>query len=183
MKFLEKEELSHFKFQKEFLKPFQYILLHNSSTAIKDLVLRCISQMVQAKARNIKSGWTTLFSVLSAAAKDENETIVTMASDILKMMTSQSLTTELVISNTLTDYIGCWVEFAQNKTFGRISLYAVEALYALVPRLSDAFPPSTLSEEDLRRYWMPLFSGFHFILMSSDLESRTRFSLFSSFLL
>ena len=68
MKFLEKEELSHFKFQKEFLKPFEFILANNQSTAIKDFILRCLMQMIQAKAQNIRSGWKTMFGVLGKAA-------------------------------------------------------------------------------------------------------------------
>ena len=38
MRFLEKEELSHFKFQKDFLKPFEYTMLHNQNPEIRDLV-------------------------------------------------------------------------------------------------------------------------------------------------
>jgi len=71
MKFLEKEELSNFKFQKEFLKPFEHILVNNSSTKIKDLVLRCVSQMLQARAQNFRSGWKTFFAILLKAAKEQ----------------------------------------------------------------------------------------------------------------
>ena len=38
MRFLEKEELSHFKFQKDFLKPFEYTMAHNQNPEIRDLV-------------------------------------------------------------------------------------------------------------------------------------------------
>lgn len=38
MRFLEKEELSHFKFQKDFLKPFEYTMVHNPNPEIRDLV-------------------------------------------------------------------------------------------------------------------------------------------------
>lgn len=48
MRFLEKEELPHFKFQKDFLKPFEYTMLHNDNPDIRDMVsltmksVRCI---------------------------------------------------------------------------------------------------------------------------------------------
>ncbi|RUP52408.1 hypothetical protein BC936DRAFT_143684 [Jimgerdemannia flammicorona] len=70
MKFLEKEELAHFKFQKDFLMPFEHILGHNPDVAIKDMVLRCLSQMIQARSHNIKSGWRTMFGVFSKAARE-----------------------------------------------------------------------------------------------------------------
>ena len=38
MRFLEKEELAHFKFQKDFLKPFEYTMVHNSNPDIRELV-------------------------------------------------------------------------------------------------------------------------------------------------
>jgi len=38
MRFLEKEELPHFKFQKNFLKPFEYTMTHNHNPEIRDLV-------------------------------------------------------------------------------------------------------------------------------------------------
>lgn len=40
MRFLEKEELPHFKFQKDFLKPFEYTMLHNDNPDIRDMVRR-----------------------------------------------------------------------------------------------------------------------------------------------
>jgi len=41
MQFLDKEELPHFQFQKDFLKPFAYILANNPNIAIKDMVSYC----------------------------------------------------------------------------------------------------------------------------------------------
>jgi brefeldin A-inhibited guanine nucleotide-exchange protein len=38
MRFLEKEELPHFKFQKDFLKPFEYTMIHNQNPEIRDMV-------------------------------------------------------------------------------------------------------------------------------------------------
>ena len=38
MRFLEKEELPHFKFQKDFLRPFEYTMIHNSNPDVRDMV-------------------------------------------------------------------------------------------------------------------------------------------------
>ena len=38
MRFLEKEELPHFKFQKDFLRPFEYTMTHNANPEIRDMV-------------------------------------------------------------------------------------------------------------------------------------------------
>jgi Sec7-like guanine-nucleotide exchange factor len=88
MRFLEKEELPHFKFQKDFLKPFEYTMMHNPNPAVRDMVrcilcsfrllpilisvsqvLTCFQQMIQARVHNMRSGWRTMFGVFSAASK------------------------------------------------------------------------------------------------------------------
>ena len=51
LKFLEKGELQNFHFQKDFLRPFEFIMKNNKSNQIRDMVVRCISQMVQSQAR------------------------------------------------------------------------------------------------------------------------------------
>ena len=70
MRFLEIEELPHFKFQKDFLKPFEHVMANCSVVPVKDMVLRCLSQMIQARGSNIRSGWRTMFGVFTYAAKE-----------------------------------------------------------------------------------------------------------------
>ncbi|KIO22636.1 hypothetical protein M407DRAFT_79006 [Tulasnella calospora MUT 4182] len=69
MRFLEKEELAHFKFQKDFLKPFEYAMIHNQNPEVREMILQCLQQMVQLRVHNIRSGWRTMFGVFSAASK------------------------------------------------------------------------------------------------------------------
>lgn len=86
MRFLEKEELPHFKFQKDFLKPFEHTMIHNANPDVRDMVrlfviseyhrfpqrwqvLQCLQQMIQARVENMRSGWRTMFGVFSAASK------------------------------------------------------------------------------------------------------------------
>lgn len=68
MRFFDIEELPHFKFQRDFLQPFEYVMIHNPDPAAKDMVLQCLGQMVLSKSEKIKSGWSTMFGVFSAAA-------------------------------------------------------------------------------------------------------------------
>ncbi len=69
MRFLEKEELPLFKFQKDFLKPFEFTMVHNQNPDVRDMVLQCLQQMIQLRVDNMRSGWRTLFGVFSAASK------------------------------------------------------------------------------------------------------------------
>jgi len=38
MRFLEKEELAHFRFQKEFLRPFEYTMAMNQNADAREMV-------------------------------------------------------------------------------------------------------------------------------------------------
>ncbi|KAI9504324.1 hypothetical protein BX070DRAFT_223833 [Coemansia spiralis] len=98
MKFLEKEELPHFAFQKEFLRPFADILegyipetgLGDARAhvvvdpLVKDMVLRCVHQLVQAAAPHIRSGWKAILNVAQIAARDAHDSIAEMGFQIAK---------------------------------------------------------------------------------------------------
>ena len=70
MRFMEIEELPGFKFQKDFLKPFEHVMANSSAVTVKDMVLRCLIQMIQARGNNIRSGWKTMFGVFTVAARE-----------------------------------------------------------------------------------------------------------------
>ena len=70
MRFLEIEELPGFKFQKDFLKPFEHVIANSTAVTVKDMVLRCLIQMIQARGENIRSGWKTMFGVFTVAARE-----------------------------------------------------------------------------------------------------------------
>lgn len=69
-RFMEIEELPGFKFQKDFLKPFEHVMANSTVVTVKDMVLRCLIQMIQANGDNIRSGWKTMFGVFTVAARE-----------------------------------------------------------------------------------------------------------------
>lgn len=79
MKFIEKGEFSNFRFQKDFLRPFEWIMENNSSLSIRDMVVRCICQMVSSQAENIRSGWKNIFNIIRMAIWDDEQSIVILA--------------------------------------------------------------------------------------------------------
>jgi brefeldin A-inhibited guanine nucleotide-exchange protein len=89
MKFMEIEELPGFKFQKDFLKPFEHIISNTSVVSVKDMVLRCLIQMIQARGENIRSGWKTMFGVFTVAAREPYGTFSRLATTFLILTTSR----------------------------------------------------------------------------------------------
>ncbi|KAF0477927.1 Sec7-domain-containing protein [Gigaspora margarita] len=193
MQFLGKEELPHFKFQKDFLRPFEYILVNNTNVSIKDMVLRCVQQMIQARSHNIKSGWKALFGVLSAAAKETNESIVIMAFDIVRMIIKDQF--DSIVSNTTyPDLMVCLTEFCKNKRFQKTSLQAIDLMCMSIlkmleyPQYKIHYPINgsngvenspgvkiITNDDPSFKFWYPLLFGFHDVIMDGeDLEVRTR---------
>ncbi|KAJ1830983.1 guanine nucleotide exchange protein for ADP-robosylation factor [Coemansia sp. RSA 2711] len=83
-KFLEKEELPHFAFQKEFLRPFADILEGAADLRVKDMALRCVYQLVQAASAHIRSGWRAVLNVAQIAARDTHDQVAEMGFHIAR---------------------------------------------------------------------------------------------------
>lgn len=83
LKFLEKDELTSFHFQSDFLKPFDNVLAHSKVPVIKELVVRCLTQVVLSSSHNIRSGWRNTFMALGMAARESQGLIVQLAFDLL----------------------------------------------------------------------------------------------------
>ena len=63
MKFLEREELANYNFQNEFLRPFVIVMQRSNAPEVRELIVRCVSQLVLSRVNNIKSGWKGVFMV------------------------------------------------------------------------------------------------------------------------
>lgn len=125
MKFLEKGELPNFRFQKDFLRPFEYIVKKNRSATIRDMVVRCVAQMVHSQAHNIKSGWKNVFSVFHLAASDEDEGIVELAFQTTATIFEKYFHATI---DSFQDAVKCLSEFACNASFPDTSMEAIRLI-------------------------------------------------------
>ncbi|KAL6412287.1 Protein transport protein SEC7 [Ilyonectria robusta] len=198
MRFMEIEELAGFKFQKNFLKPFEHVLANSNNVTVKDLVLRCLIQMIQARGDNIRSGWRTMFGVFTVAAREPHESIVNLAYENVNQVYKTKF--GVVISQgAFTDLIVCLTEFSKNLKFQKKSLAALELLKSLIPTMlktpecplsvkygkNGSLNGEDASADTLKRtrsnntsveegYWFPVLFAFHDVLMTGeDLEVRS----------
>ncbi|KAI1738697.1 guanine nucleotide exchange factor [Xylaria scruposa] len=191
MRFMEIEELPGFKFQKDFLKPFEHIMANSTNLTVKDMALRCLAQMIQARGENIRSGWRTMFGAFTVAARDPNEAIVNLAFENVTLVYKTRF--GVVISQAaFTDLIVCLTEFSKNIRFQKKSLQAMETLKSIIPRMlktpecplsskakSETKPSETLSRQQSgtsleEGFWFPILFAFHDVLMTGeDLEVRS----------
>lgn len=91
-KFLEKPELSDFNFQRLFLKPFLVIMENPESREdTRELVLRCVDNIIRSLAHNLRSGWKIFFSILMRSSSDPSAKINTLGLAILQRLLDEHL--------------------------------------------------------------------------------------------
>lgn len=85
-KFLAREELQSYHYQRDFLKPFHSILRKSKSKSIRLHALRCLNHTVHLHHEKMKSGWEAVFSMLESAATiaEVNRLALTVLIDIFE---------------------------------------------------------------------------------------------------
>lgn len=92
LKFLEKPELTDFNFQRLFLKPFLLIMENPGSREdIRELVLRCVDNIIRSLAHNLRSGWKIFFMILMRSSTDASVKINTLGLAILQRLLDEHL--------------------------------------------------------------------------------------------
>ena len=88
LKFLNREELAQYEFQRKFMRPYEEIMKKAVHSTTRELVLRCIEQIVKvcgsSSNSTLRSGWRTVIAVLGVAGGDESEEIAAGAFVTLK---------------------------------------------------------------------------------------------------
>jgi brefeldin A-inhibited guanine nucleotide-exchange protein len=197
MRFMEIEELPGFKFQKDFLKPFEHVLANSSTVTVKDMVLRCLIQMIQARGDNIRSGWKTMFGAFTVAAREPYEAIVNLSIDNVTQVYNNRFGV-IIAQGAFPDLVVCLTEFSKNSKFQKKSLQAIDTLKSTVPRMlrtpecplahkNGSPPPRSQTTENVvisryanrqtqeEQFWFPVLFAFHDVLMTGeDLEVRSQ---------
>ncbi|XP_040008644.1 brefeldin A-inhibited guanine nucleotide-exchange protein 2 [Xiphias gladius] len=185
MKFLEKGELANFRFQKDFLRPFEHIMKKNRSPTIRDMVIRCVAQMVNSQAANIRSGWKNIFSVFHQAASDHDETIVELAFQTTGHIVMKTFQKHFAAAiDSFQDAVKCLSEFVCNAAFPDTSMEAIRLIRHCAKYVSER--PQALREytsDDMNvapgdrvwvRGWFPILFELSCIINRCKLDVRTR---------
>ena len=84
VKFLEKEDLRAYNFQKSFIRPFEYIISRTPSADTREMILHVIHNIVQTRYKSLSSGWKVVFSVCTYCAENEADPLTGIAWSIAK---------------------------------------------------------------------------------------------------
>ena len=79
-KFLEQDSLGGSDaFQRDFLSPFVNVFERSRTKEVRELVIRCCSQLALGHVGELRAGWRSMFAIFEAAAVDSERFIVSLA--------------------------------------------------------------------------------------------------------
>ncbi|KAI3701044.1 hypothetical protein L2E82_45687 [Cichorium intybus] len=138
MKFLEREELANYNFQNEFMKPFVIAMRKSSAVEIRELIIRCVSQMVLSRVNHVKSGWKSMFMVFTTAAYDNHKNIVLLAFEVTEKIVRDYFPYITETETTaFTDCVNCLIAFTKSQSNTDISLSAIGFLRLCASKLAE----------------------------------------------
>ncbi|XP_046814686.1 brefeldin A-inhibited guanine nucleotide-exchange protein 2 [Vespa crabro] len=185
-KFIEKGEFANFRFQKDFLRPFEHIMKKNRSPVIRDMVVRCVAQIVHSQAPNIRSGWKNIFSVFHHAASDRDESVVELAFSMTGKIINELYAEDFsIMVDSFQDAVKCLSEFACNASFPDTSMEAIRLMRSCASYIvanPNLFAEGMMDdsgivlEEDRAwvRGWFPLLFELSCVVSRCKLDVRTR---------
>ena len=89
VKFLDKEDLRAYNFQKSFIRPFEYIISRTPSADTREMILHVVHNIVQTRSKNLSSGWKIVFSVCTFCAENEADPLTSIAWGMAKELFDQ----------------------------------------------------------------------------------------------
>ena len=151
MKYLEKDELADFNFQKEFLKPFEVVVAATHSESVKEFIVQSLRQLVVARTSNICSGWKSIFTVLTTCAEDTNVDegcgrIIPLAFELLADIVKSHYST--VSHKFFRELVATLGSFGKNTLYPDISLRSIAMLFSCVSNIDPHAPLSSSFTED-----------------------------------
>eukprot|EP00189_Rhodosorus_marinus_P000427 CAMPEP_0113961046 /NCGR_PEP_ID=MMETSP0011_2-20120614/5075_1 /TAXON_ID=101924 /ORGANISM="Rhodosorus marinus" /LENGTH=1768 /DNA_ID=CAMNT_0000972611 /DNA_START=177 /DNA_END=5483 /DNA_ORIENTATION=+ /assembly_acc=CAM_ASM_000156 len=193
-KFLEQDELSNYTFQKSFLSPFEKSFSMSTMNETRVQILSCMQRLVQSDSANIKSGWKSVFHVLSDCAETQSEELVRMGFGVLEKVFETCVG---VLDDVFIVSIGGIVSYINNPTDIDIARRAVKILSEVCPRMiadgkaMSSVYPVTVEHEDQPVFtdaneahnsaWFPVLLGLSVNVKSiwPDIVSEALQGLFS----
>lgn len=152
LKFLCKEELREFSFQRSFLRPFERVFTigqrseHPNRAAVREYVIECLDALVLSRASSIRSGWRSIFAVYAAAAHDDEPKVVELAYDSLDRIVGQHID---LVALDFVELVNCIVAFASTpRARPQIALTALKRLDECSAALADGRVSTAIRNND-----------------------------------
>lgn len=188
-KFLEKDELSNYNFQAEFLKPFETVIsTPGVSSEVKDHIVQIMSTLVQGQMKNIRSGWKTVFHVLHAAAQEQGAKDNKVAKSAFEIMERVLKEHHSLFVDNFGDGVRVLLAFGHCQADVAMSQKAITFLLQAAAYLADPTkelpppPPQYMKDREFpagadtqchtAAHWLPILRGLSMLVSDSRRDVR-----------
>lgn len=154
--------------------------------------------MIQARVANMRSGWRTMFGVISSAAKVPTggcgsvmtplhflisliERVVNSAFEIVTRLNKEHFPS-IVRHGAFADLTVCITDYCKVTKYQKISLLAIGMLRGVIPVMLEcpdcglntaAIEKAEPTDDPMIKFWFPVLFGFYDVIMNGeDLEVR-----------
>lgn len=135
-KFLEKEELNNYHFQKDFLEPFNIIMLSNMPVRMNIIhfIMSCMCLFARQKTSNLRSGWEIIIEILKFGGENHSYDLSKEAIDTLSIILNEK--NFQYVEEYFDKIVNCLVRFARNN-FEDHALIALDLIEKVAGYLGD----------------------------------------------
>ena len=140
VKFLQRDELGNFNFQRDFLKPFEVIASQTKRFEIRELIIASLGQMVDSRAENIMSGWKIVINTLAKCSSDSHLSVVSSAFDLLRRLTLRHMYL-LATPDLFTELINAWSMFGGNVVDHSVAESSISIIQLIAVIIENGIPP------------------------------------------
>lgn len=173
IKFLEKNELQLFQFQKEFLAPFYYIYTNNPST--RDMLISCLQQIIKLYGINIKSGWKPIINILHASAVEESEDIVILSFETVKIICRPNILQLIVQNNFINMFLNSILQFTKECKVKMISMQGMEVFKLAIDNGTEIIAQNNNKDDLGNKFWEPVIKSLlNMMIETEELEQRNK---------
>lgn len=139
-------ELLNYQFQREFLKPFVDLMGLTTSREIKELILGCLGNMIQSRAKSIRSGWRPILDVFAIAAVDSSTAIAITGFELFRRTVDTHFE---LLGEHCVECVTCLCSFLQQQQHEAVALQAAQSLTNYAERVREVL--CSTSEEPVDR--------------------------------
>ena len=114
-KFLEKEELNNYHFQKNFLEPFNIIVLNNMHVRMNiiDFIMSCMCLFARQMTKNLRSGWEIIIEIFKFGGENESHSLSDEAIKTLDVILQKE--NFIYVEEYFEKIVNCLVKFMNNS--------------------------------------------------------------------
>ena len=162
VKFLEKEDLRAYNFQKSFIRPFEYIISRTPSADTREMILHVVHNIVQTRYKSLSSGWKVVFSVCTYCAENEADPLTSIAWNMAKELFDRYFESMVVEMNDLTTTYCAFIGVETPEISQEAREYVTKCADAIIEGkiVSIAETDNRFTDcDEHTKVWWPVFMG------------------------